>query len=70
MARLGLGETAGSQEPGAFDVKDRAWYVGLPCRVCGERVTGKKDGLYVQPVDRRGRSLEPWAEHYACKEKR
>jgi hypothetical protein len=45
----------------------RAWYVGLRCRRCGERVTGKQEGLYCQPAGRRGRLLEPWAEHGACR---
>ena len=36
----------------------RPWYVGLPCRWCGERVTGTKDGLG-----------EPQAEHAGCKKR-
>ncbi len=45
-----------------------AWYVGLPCRYCGGRVVGKRDGFYCQPVSPRGRLLEPWARHGTCKE--
>ena len=45
----------------------RAWYVGLDCRYCEFKVTGKKDGFYCQPVDPRGRRLEPWARHRSCK---
>ena len=45
------------------------------CSYCGSkasrvRVTGsKKDGFFCQPVDPRGRLLEPWAAHRGCKPK-
>jgi hypothetical protein len=45
--------------------RERAWYVGLSCVVCGERVTQKGDGLYVFPV-----GGKPWARHASCREKK
>ncbi|MET1009694.1 MAG: hypothetical protein ABWY96_06585 [Gaiellaceae bacterium] len=41
----------------------RGWWVGLACRVCGERVKGKTDGRYTMPVLPTGKTGEPWAEH-------
>jgi hypothetical protein len=45
--------------------KRRNPFRGLRCVHCGELV--KQDsGRFSQPLDDRGRLLEPWAEHWEC----
>lgn len=44
----------------------RAWDVGLICIYCGQRVTHKKNGSFVQPVNPDGTLGAPWARHGEC----